>query len=108
MNQNDTAVATDPAQEDASFLLTPPPTAPALRVNKRSGRSEPVDLKKNIRAVQRCAAGLHAVAPIRVATRPLSRLDARPSPAPTHGGKGTRGAAPVSARGRRSLKQKKK
>src|SRR3546814_4956710 len=55
MNQNDTAVATDPAQEDASFLLTPPPTATTMRVNKRSGDSEPVDLNKIVRAVQRCA-----------------------------------------------------
>src|SRR3546814_2568524 len=72
MNQNDTAVATDPAQEDASFLLTPPPTATAMRVNKRSGGSAPVDLNKIVRAVQRCAEGLHAVDPMRVATRTIS------------------------------------
>src|SRR3546814_773779 len=74
MNQNDTAVATDPAQEDASFLLTPPPTATTMRVNKRSGDSEPVDLNKIVRAVQRCAEGLHAVDPMRVATRTISGL----------------------------------
>src|SRR3546814_1019276 len=74
MNQNDTAVATDPAQEDASCLLTPPPTATARRVNKRSGGSEPVDLNKIVRAVQRCAEGLHAVDPMRVATRTISGL----------------------------------
>src|SRR3546814_399824 len=74
MNQNDTVVATDPAQEDASFLLTPPPTATAMRVNKCSGGSEPVDLNKIVRAVQRCAEGLHAVDPMRVATRTISGL----------------------------------
>src|SRR3546814_16917975 len=74
MNQNDTAVATDPAQEDASFLLTPPPSATTMRVNKRSGDSEPVDINKIVRAVQRCAEGLPAVDPMRVATRTISGL----------------------------------
>jgi len=78
MNQNDTAVATtvaaDTTQEDASFLLTPPPTATAMRVSKRNGGSEPVDLNKIVRAVQRCAEGLHAVDPMRVATRTISGL----------------------------------
>src|SRR3546814_20842836 len=72
MNQNDTAVATDPAQEDASFLLTPPPTATAMRVNKRGGGSEPVDLNKIVRAVQRCPEGLPAVDQRRGATRTIS------------------------------------
>jgi ribonucleoside-diphosphate reductase alpha chain len=74
MNHNDTAVAIDTTQEDASFLLTPPPTATAMRVNKRNGGSEPVDLNKIVRAVQRCAEGLHAVDPMRVATRTISGL----------------------------------
>src|SRR3546814_17741911 len=45
-----------------------------MRVNKRSGGSEPVDLNKIVRAVQRCAEGLHAVDPMRVATRTISGL----------------------------------
>src|SRR3546814_12522208 len=84
MNQNDTAVATDPAQEDASFLLTPPPTATAMRVNKRSGGSAPVDLNTLVRAVQRCAAGLPAVEPQRVATRTRSGLSAGTPPHDHH------------------------
>ncbi|MGN7727035.1 ribonucleoside-diphosphate reductase subunit alpha [Luteimonas sp. 22616] len=45
-----------------------------MRVNKRNGGSEPVDLNKIVRAVQRCAEGLHAVDPMRVATRTISGL----------------------------------
>src|SRR3546814_3066446 len=45
-----------------------------MRVNKRSGDSEPVDLNKIVRAVQRCAEGLHPVDPMRVATRTISGL----------------------------------
>ena len=42
-----------------------------MTVTKRNGRREPVDLNKIVRAVQRCADGLHAVDPMRVATRAL-------------------------------------
>ncbi|WP_417472292.1 ribonucleoside-diphosphate reductase subunit alpha [Luteimonas mephitis] len=45
-----------------------------MRVSKRNGGSEPVDLNKIVRAVQRCAEGLHAVDPMRVATRTISGL----------------------------------
>ncbi|GAB3311732.1 ribonucleoside-diphosphate reductase subunit alpha [Luteimonas notoginsengisoli] len=68
------AVAIDTTREEAAFLLAPPPTATAMRVNKRNGGSEPVDLNKIVRAVQRCADGLHAVDPMRVATRTISGL----------------------------------
>jgi ribonucleoside-diphosphate reductase alpha chain len=67
-------VAIDTTREEAAFLLAPPPTATAMRVNKRNGGSEPVDLNKIVRAVQRCADGLHAVDPMRVATRTISGL----------------------------------
>lgn len=43
-------------------------------VTKRSGRREPVDLNKIVRAVSRCCEGLHAVDPLRVATRTISGL----------------------------------
>jgi len=58
----------------ADFELTPPPTATAMSVTKRNGATEPVDLNKIVRAVQRCCPGLHAVDPMRVATRTISGL----------------------------------
>ncbi|MCM2355201.1 MAG: ribonucleoside-diphosphate reductase subunit alpha [Arenimonas sp.] len=45
-----------------------------MTVTKRSGRREPVDLNKIVRAVQRQCEGLHAVDPMRVATRTISGL----------------------------------
>jgi len=56
------------------FELTSPPTATAMSVTKRNGATEPVDLNKIVRAVQRCCNGLHAVDPMRVATRTISGL----------------------------------
>ncbi len=45
-----------------------------MSVTKRNGRREPVDLNKIVRAVQRNCDGLHAVDPMRVATRTISGL----------------------------------
>lgn len=45
-----------------------------MRVQKRDGRHEPVDLDKIVKAVQRCAVGLSGVDPMRVATRTISGL----------------------------------
>src|SRR5690606_21768186 len=45
-----------------------------MTVTKRNGRREPVDLNKIVRAVTRCCEGLHAVDPMRVATRTISGL----------------------------------
>lgn len=76
MTPTDTPVAeTDvsPSQKDA-FLLTSPPTATAMSVTKRNGSREPVDLNKIVRAVQRSCEGLHAIDPMRVATRTISGL----------------------------------
>ncbi len=76
MTQIDSAVAdagTTPSQKDA-FSLTPPPTATAMSVTKRNGGREPVDLNKIVRAVQRNCEGLHAIDPMRVATRTISGL----------------------------------
>ena len=76
MTQTDTAVAdagAPPSQKDA-FALTPPPTATAMSVTKRNGGREPVDLNKIVRAVQRNCEGLHAIDPMRVATRTISGL----------------------------------
>ena len=45
-----------------------------MRVQKRDGRQEPVDLDKIVKAVQRCSTGLSGVDPMRVATRTISGL----------------------------------
>ncbi|WP_374318338.1 ribonucleoside-diphosphate reductase subunit alpha [Pseudoxanthomonas kaohsiungensis] len=45
-----------------------------MSVTKRNGSREPVDLNKIVRAVQRSCEGLHAVDPMRVATRTISGL----------------------------------
>lgn len=75
MSQTDTAVAgAAAASPDDAFQLTPPPTATAMSVTKRNGSREPVDLNKIVRAVQRSCEGLHAVDPMRVATRTISGL----------------------------------
>ncbi|KRG45230.1 ribonucleoside-diphosphate reductase [Stenotrophomonas pictorum JCM 9942] len=70
---SETPVAVAPTTAD-EFLLTPPPTATAMSVTKRNGVVEPVDLNKIVRAIQRCCEGLHAVDPMRVATRTISGL----------------------------------
>jgi ribonucleoside-diphosphate reductase alpha chain len=70
-----TQIHTDAAiAESTAFDLTPPPTATTMRVTKRNGSSEAVDLNKIVRAVTRAADGLHAVEPMRVATRTISGL----------------------------------
>jgi len=45
-----------------------------MQVRKRNGGLEPVDLNKIVRAVSRCADGLSAVDPMRIATRTISGL----------------------------------
>ncbi len=45
-----------------------------MRVRKRNGDAEPVDVNKIVRAVERCAGGLDDVDPLRVATRTISGL----------------------------------
>ncbi|MGN0862334.1 MAG: ATP cone domain-containing protein, partial [Stenotrophomonas koreensis] len=69
-----TAIDTATAPAQAGFELTSPPTATAMGVTKRNGSIEPVDLNKIVRAIQRCCDGLHAVDPMRVATRTISGL----------------------------------
>src|SRR5687768_16508450 len=46
----------------------------SMRVTKRNGGSEPVDVNKIVRAVSRCCVGLTDVDPMRVATRTISGL----------------------------------
>src|SRR6202142_3852541 len=50
------------------------PAQVGMQVRKRYGDSEPVDVNKIVRAVQRCAGGLSAGAPLRVATKTISGL----------------------------------
>ncbi len=45
-----------------------------MQVRKRNGESEPVDVNKIVRAVQRCAVELGEVDPLRVATKTISGL----------------------------------
>jgi ribonucleoside-diphosphate reductase alpha chain len=45
-----------------------------MRVRKRNGDTEPVDLNKIVRAVDRCADGLGSIDPLRVATKTISGL----------------------------------
>jgi ribonucleoside-diphosphate reductase alpha chain len=47
---------------------------PTMRVRKRNGSCEPVDVNKIVRAVDRCCAGLSDVDPLRVATKTISGL----------------------------------
>jgi ribonucleoside-diphosphate reductase alpha chain len=60
------------AEVAASFPTNEPP--PQMRVRKRNGSSEPVDVNKIVRAVQRCCAGLAHVDPMRVASRTIGGL----------------------------------
>lgn len=48
--------------------------APGMRVEKRNGSLEPVDLNKIVKAVSRCAEGLPGVDAMRIATRTISGL----------------------------------
>ena len=57
-----------PPSNDAGFAPT------SMRVRKRNGASEPVDLDKIVRAVGRCCVGLPAVDSMRVATKTISGL----------------------------------
>ena len=70
-----TAVAvptlTDTAKAPAA---TAQPTAGGMRVKKRSGALEPVDVNKIVNSIARASEGLLGVDPMRVATRTISAL----------------------------------
>jgi ribonucleoside-diphosphate reductase alpha chain len=51
-----------------------PPHQVRMQVRKRNGDTEPVDVNKIVRAVDRCAGGLSEVDPLRVATKTISGL----------------------------------
>ncbi|WP_243042112.1 ribonucleoside-diphosphate reductase subunit alpha [Dyella sedimenti] len=69
----DTAVAEAP-RTDTPFALTPPHNPGQMRVTKRNGRQEVVDVNKIVRAVTRNSEGLHAVDPLRVALKTIGGL----------------------------------
>jgi ribonucleoside-diphosphate reductase alpha chain len=69
----DTAVAEAP-RTDTPFALTPPHNPGQMRVTKRNGRQEVVDVNKIVRAVTRSSEGLHAVDPMRVALKTIGGL----------------------------------
>ena len=56
------------------FSLTPPHAPAGMRVTKRNGTHEAVDLGKIVRAVTRAAQGLHAVEPLQVALKTIGGL----------------------------------
>jgi ribonucleoside-diphosphate reductase alpha chain len=66
---------TDSRPSTVSPAETAPQTRPAgMQVRKRNGDTEPVDVNKIVRAVDRCAGGLADVDPLRVATKTISGL----------------------------------
>ena len=66
--------ATEPDADDASIAVVDTPTGSTMKVTKRDGSHEAVDVNKIVKAVARCAAGLENVDPMRVATRTISGL----------------------------------
>ena len=59
---------------DQAFALTAPHSPTQMRVTKRNGSSESVDLAKIVRAVTRSAEDLHAVDPMRVALKTIGGI----------------------------------
>jgi ribonucleoside-diphosphate reductase alpha chain len=64
-----TAEPAAPAPTAANAVVTSP-----MKVRKRNGSFEPVDVNKIVRAVSRCCVGLSQVDPLRVATKTISGL----------------------------------
>jgi ribonucleoside-diphosphate reductase alpha chain len=67
-------VARMEAVAETPFALTPPHNPGQMRVTKRNGGQEVVDVNKIVRAVTRCGEGLHAVDPLRVALKTIGGL----------------------------------
>lgn len=58
----------------ADFSLTSPHHPPTMHVIRRDGSREAVDVNKIVRAVKRCAGGLSAIDPMRVALKTIGGL----------------------------------
>ncbi len=59
---------------EATRISPPPAERVSMKVTKRNGTTEPVDVNKIVRAVERCSAELHDVDPLRIATKTISGL----------------------------------
>jgi ribonucleoside-diphosphate reductase alpha chain len=72
------AASAEPARmepvAETPFALTPPHNPGQMRVTKRNGGQEVVDVNKIVRAVTRSGEGLHAVDPLRVALKTIGGL----------------------------------
>jgi len=68
------AVTEAAASPDDTFALTPPHNPAQMRVTKRNGGQETVDVNKIVRAVTRSSEGLHGVDPLRVALKTIGGL----------------------------------
>src|SRR5689334_20705047 len=68
-----TEAAASPPMMDRRASDEPYPQT-TMRVRKRNGSSEPVDVNKIVRAVNRCCVGLADVDAMRVATKTISGL----------------------------------
>lgn len=62
---------TAPTQDIRTDEAYPKPT---MRLRKRTGFTEPVDVTKIVHAVDRCCAGLADIDPLRIATTTISGL----------------------------------
>jgi ribonucleoside-diphosphate reductase alpha chain len=60
------------APSQPAFALTAPHASTQMRITKRDGRAEPVDVNKIVRAIARCADGLDDVDPMRVALKTIA------------------------------------
>jgi ribonucleoside-diphosphate reductase alpha chain len=67
-------VAAAAPSRPADFALTPPHNPGQMRVTKRNGGREIVDVNKIVRAVTRSSEGLHGVDPLRVALKTIGGL----------------------------------
>ena len=65
---------TDTAKTPAPPVAASQPTAGGMRVKKRSGALEPVDVNKIVNSIAKASEGLLGVDPMRVATRTISAL----------------------------------
>lgn len=66
--------APESVAEAAAFELAAAHNPSTMHVTKRNGEREQVDLNKIVRAVARCATGLHDVDPLRVALKTIGGL----------------------------------
>jgi len=67
-------IGSTPATQQLFPDVRPQVPEAAMRVKKRNGALEPVDVSKIIRAVQLCAAGLSQVDPMRIAVKTIGGL----------------------------------